>query len=1244
MIKRIGSVGLMALLAFTGCDDGDANTTVDGSVIRDMGGEGGAGGMPVGGEGGAGGMPMGGEGGAGGMPMGGEGGEGGMPMGGEGGEGGMPMGGEGGEGGAGGAGGAGGGVVEDIDCGPIEAPANGTCEVTPGSDKLVIQGTLLGPQGLITGGNMRVSAGGIIECVGCDCIDDAATIINCGEAIVSPGLINSHDHITFTQNSPGQWGDERYEHRHDWRRGRNGHTRIPAAGQANGSQVSWGELRQLISGTTSLVGSGGANGLLRNLDRVQEGLMQGDVALDTFPLGDTGGETRNGSCDYPDLPNANVLRDDAWAPHVSEGIDLEARNEFLCLSSDEGIDVTGSNGAFIHGVALTAIDGAILADRQTAIIWSPRSNISLYGHTAPVTMLDTQGILLGLGTDWTPSGSINMQRELACADQLNSDHYNNYFTDRQLWQMATINNAQALAVADGTGSLQVGLTADIAVFAPAGDNPYRAVIEATPATTALVLRGGDPLYGDAGLVEAIPNGDGCEQTELCAVQKTLCLQGEIGQNFAVLSAANAGSYDLTFCGVPPDEPSCTPFRPAEFDGEITADDNDGDGVLNDADNCPNIFNPARPLDGVAQADHDNDGLGDVCDICPIDADSDECSVPDPNDRDADGVPEDIDNCPGLANPDQADGDEDGKGDLCDPCPVADPPGSACPGTIQQVKGNDALLDSQVQVEGVVTVIHAEEGNFFVQMADDATVDGPGFSGIFVFVGNATVAPFPDLNRGQVIRITAQISDFFGQRQLSRVSALEVLGDGVLPTITRVASADVGTGGALAAAHEGTLVEIADAVVTAQNPEAGPGDGDPTNAIVVDDVLRINDLYYAFDPLPAIGVRIPRVAGVLRFANGDSKLEPRDQGDVDQGAPALLSLDPQATIIRVGETRVPTSTQSGLTVRLTAPAPDGGLMIALAFDPAGIADAPDAIMVPAGEISAPIVLRGDAVGATTVTASVAGSDDVTANVTVIASDAQPGMITLTPAAIEVLPGAEFELTLTADVPAPFMFNDADDFDFEPMFVDGAFSATVTLIAPMQEGDYRATIEAGDLSTTALITVSVQPAGADLVINEIDYDQEGGDSAEYAEIYNPTGVAIPLAGVVFEGINGSNGDVYGSYNLSDAGAELAPGAFLILGNAAVLVALPEGVLRIELPNNGLQNGAPDGVRIMRGGEFVDGLSYEGAMDGVTEGTALPDDVFDPGEGSLSRCPDGADSGDNAADFSLRDSTPGVENACN
>lgn len=107
------------------------------------------------------------------------------------------------------------------------------------------------------------------------------------------------------------------------------------------------------------------------------------------------------------------------------------------------------------------------------------------------------------------------------------------------------------------------------------------------------------------------------------------------------------------------------------------DDEDGDGIPDDIDNCPTVANHD-------QADRDGDGVGDVCDNCPSNSNynqsdingngvGDVCDV----DEDGDGVPDknaDLspksvaqggDNCPTVPNADQADMDHDGIGDACD---------------------------------------------------------------------------------------------------------------------------------------------------------------------------------------------------------------------------------------------------------------------------------------------------------------------------------------------------------------------------------------------------------------------------------------------------------------------------------------------------------------------------------------------------------------------------------------------------
>jgi|GEM_PF-5237505 len=124
-------------------------------------------------------------------------------------------------------------------------------------------------------------------------------------------------------------------------------------------------------------------------------------------------------------------------------------------------------------------------------------------------------------------------------------------------------------------------------------------------------------------------------------------------------------------------PPCLPHSPPEVlvhdpPGDvrvvIVIGDSDGDTIPDDVDNCPDVANPG-------QEDSDEGGPGDVCDNCPTSAnpdqtDSDGDGLGDAcdDDIDGDGIPNAEDNCPLVASADQTDTDTDGLGDACDNCP------------------------------------------------------------------------------------------------------------------------------------------------------------------------------------------------------------------------------------------------------------------------------------------------------------------------------------------------------------------------------------------------------------------------------------------------------------------------------------------------------------------------------------------------------------------------------------------------
>ena len=183
---------------------------------------------------------------------------------------------------------------------------------------------------------------------------------------------------------------------------------------------------------------------------------------------------------------------------------------------------------------------------------------------------------------------------------------------------------------------------------------------------------------------------------------------------------------------------------------------------------------------------------------------------------------------------------------------------------------------------------------------------------------------------------------------------------------------------------------------------------------------------------------------------------------------------------------------------------------------------------------------------------------------------------------------------------------------------------------------------------------------LVINEVDYDQVGNDSAEYIEIFNGSGGAISLAGYKVVLVNGSStpGAAYTTLDLSAAGT-LASGGYLVIGSTTLLATINA---TIEIPmgfaTNNIQNGNPDGIALIddTNNVVIDALAYGGAMaanlasfgigpaSGVSlvETTALVATDSNNNDGTLARRFNGRDVGNASVDWIFTATkTPGASN---
>ncbi len=1146
-------------------------------------------------------------------------------------------------------------------CAALPAVASGTCEVTPGGEAKILKGNILTNETILVGGQVAIDAAGQITCVGCNCEQGGETQVSCPGASVSPGLINTHDHITFTHNDPYTIGrDVRYNHRHQWRKGdTSAYPKIPAAGGASGVRISWGELRFVMGGATSIVGSGGQAGLLRNLDSTtnQEGLNHTAVKFETFPLGDSSGTRRTADCNYggTTVTPESLANVKSFEPHTAEGVDVSANNEFKCESSDS-YDTTAPGlsenlllpkTAMIHAIGLTGSDYGAMAVAGTALIWSPRSNVTLYGDTARVTTAAAFGVEIALGTDWMPSGSMNMLRELRCADELNQTYYNKYFSDKQLWQMVTLNGASVTAMDDAIGVLAPNHVADIAVFKGNGTNGYRAVLEAEPKDVALVMRGGVVLYGDDAAVAGLTNS--CDTVDVCGVPKRVCTKRETGKTYAELVTAVGDIYPAFSCGVPENEPSCVPKRPLAvtgstvFDGMPTSSDTDGDGIADGSDNCPNVFNPIRPMDSSTQPDLDADGDGDACDPCPNDAGSTTCTPINADDRDHDGVLNTADNCPDLTNPGQTDGDGDGKGDVCDLCPSNANPGTAgCPVTIYSIKSGATPVGATVRVENALVTGKGTNG-FFVQIkSGDTGYNGPDHSGLFVYTGPMSTQ-LANAVVGMRVTVDGTVTSFQGQLELDGVSsviALTMTAEAA-PAPVAVTYAEVKTGGSRAMNLESVVVSLGAASVTAVNAMFGEYTlTSGSDTLIVDDFLYVT-------PGVTTGVSITGITGVLALRQMVSKLEPRGASDIAQGPPTLSSIGPALSYVRVGQNNVNTfPVGMELTVTLSGPA-QGDTNVTLSAGNA-VQIPMNRVTVPNGQTSAKVVLSGQTMGTVTITAQLGAGATKTADVRVLGATEAPTTVTLSPMTATVTPAGMVTLTATLDIPAP----------------PGGTSVALS-VSPASGTVTAATVAANTMSVTFTYTdttgnaatvtgqvgasmsttsITVMAGGSNLVINEVDYDQINTDAAEYIEIYNPTGAAISLANVGVVLINGSTSDAYPTatsiIDLSSAGSIPAFG-YLVLAGANISV--PAGAIKLDpgWTDNEIENGAPDGIALVdtSTNTLIDALSYEGAVTmaevpgianpvTLVEGTVLSGTVTDSNTmpGALCRSPNGGDT-DNA-----------------
>jgi 5-methylthioadenosine/S-adenosylhomocysteine deaminase len=413
-----------------------------------------------------------------------------------------------------------------------------------------IAGTIFTPNGIITDNAISMSpAVGTITAV-----EPTISLPNPTSAvrvpgIILPGFIDLHNHLTW--NVLPRWIPSRkFNNRYEWQDTAEydrvlvePHNAVIATAACEAE--IYAEIKAIVGGATSVVGSllpnkdypnngACAVGLARNLD-LASGLNF------SKPNPSDKCETRAGSYQQLlDVVDYEVFPLELTHPrfdfllcelgtkglkgliiHLSEGAsnDSSAHREFTMLDK-AGLLQPGLT--IIHGTAIRPQDFFDMAKNNVGLIWSPRSNDELYGSTTNIAAALAANVQVAIAPDWSPSGSAGMLQEMSYVARRYPS-----ITSANLVAMATSTPAKIARVDDQIGSLTPGKLADFVVINvkvdPQAPRPLDPVVNATAASVALVVVGGQPIYGDPILMAQVMPGAKFDQMVVCGANKAIYL-------------------------------------------------------------------------------------------------------------------------------------------------------------------------------------------------------------------------------------------------------------------------------------------------------------------------------------------------------------------------------------------------------------------------------------------------------------------------------------------------------------------------------------------------------------------------------------------------------------------------------------------------------------------------------------------------------------------------------------------------
>jgi 5-methylthioadenosine/S-adenosylhomocysteine deaminase len=370
---------------------------------------------------------------------------------------------------------------------------------------------------------------------------DGVTILDSGGTVL-PGLIELHNHIAY--NLLPLWHvPQRYDNRDTWGNSDQYHQLVTAPMKTIGEAtdllpalVRYVETKALVGGVTTTQGI--ALFSAPGVRRYYRGIVRNVEETGEPQLPEAASRIADVDASDPQAFLTEIKRKKCFLLHLSEGTNDAAHKHFEALGLPGGEWAIAPSLAGIHCVALKPADFQVMASHGASMVWSPFSNLLLYGQTADVASAVAAGVKIGLGSDWSPSGSKSLFGELKVA-RVYSQNNENLFTGEQLVRMATLQAAEILRWDHEVGSLEAGKRADLVVVKGQADaEPVQPLFGGDERTVQLVVINGTPRYGTPALMAT--DGPGLETLAVGGEQRVLYLtQATADPDVAALGFAAA---------------------------------------------------------------------------------------------------------------------------------------------------------------------------------------------------------------------------------------------------------------------------------------------------------------------------------------------------------------------------------------------------------------------------------------------------------------------------------------------------------------------------------------------------------------------------------------------------------------------------------------------------------------------------------------------------------------------------------